>query len=125
MWRVFGESRLPDSSFTRHLPHAPLPEQGASMATLARWAACSRLSPSWALILTSEPLTLNVIVTIALPPAARTGGPLSADRRAVSCLNFNFYVCRRPRGADRIHYSICGRIIQSRRKPELRIVNAQ
>ena len=68
MCRVRGESSSPESSFTRHLPQAPLPEQGASMATLARCAAASRLSPTLALICTWEPLTMNVIDTMLHPP---------------------------------------------------------
>ena len=44
MWRLCRESSVPSVSFTRHLPQEPLPEQGASMATLARRAASSRLS---------------------------------------------------------------------------------
>ena len=56
MWRVRGESSSPETSRTLHLPQAPLPEQGASMATLARRAISSRLSPSAAWITTSAPL---------------------------------------------------------------------
>ena len=50
MWRVLGDSSSPFSSLTRHLPQAPLPEQGASMATLARCAMESSLSPLLALM---------------------------------------------------------------------------
>ena len=64
IWRVWGESRSPETSLTRHLPHAPLPEQGASMATLARRAASSRLSPSAAWRTTSAPLTRKVTETM-------------------------------------------------------------
>ena len=43
MWLVGRHSSSPDTSFTRHLPQEPLPEQGASMATLASRATSSRL----------------------------------------------------------------------------------
>ena len=46
MWRLFRVSSWPSTSLTRHLPQEPLPEQGASMATLARRASSSRLSPA-------------------------------------------------------------------------------
>ena len=35
----------PETSFTRHLPHEPLPLQGASMATLAALAASRMVLP--------------------------------------------------------------------------------
>ena len=48
IWLVGKDSSSPATSFTRHLPQAPLPEQGASMATLAPRATFSRLSPGLA-----------------------------------------------------------------------------
>lgn len=44
IWDVCGPVSSPETSFTRHLPHEPLPEHGASMATLALRAASSTLS---------------------------------------------------------------------------------
>ena len=46
MCRVLGLSTVPSTSLTRHLPQEPLPEQGASMATLARRASSRRFSPA-------------------------------------------------------------------------------
>ena len=41
IWLVGKDSSSPATSFTRHLPQEPLPEQGASMATFALRAASS------------------------------------------------------------------------------------
>ena len=52
MWPVCKPSTDPSSSFTRHLPQEPLPEQGASMATLAARAVSSKVSPGAAVAVT-------------------------------------------------------------------------
>ena len=44
IWEVCRPVTSPESSLTRHLPQEPLPEQGASMATLALRAASRMVS---------------------------------------------------------------------------------
>ena len=67
MWRLMGASRYPETSRTRHLPHTPLPEQGASMATLAFRATSRSFSPALAEMTTGSPLSKrNVMVNIAV-----------------------------------------------------------
>ena len=57
IWRVFLESSSPPSSFTRHFPQEPLPEQGASMTTLDFRAVSSRFSPAIVETVTFSPFS--------------------------------------------------------------------
>ena len=68
-WAVGRALTSPFRSLTRHLPQEPLPEQGASMATLALRATSRSFSPTVAEMETGVPVSkVKVMFGILLVP---------------------------------------------------------
>ena len=111
-----GASRAPEARRTRHLPHTPLPEQGASMATLAFRATSRSFSPGLASMDTLSPLSKRkVMVNIggSFPDQDFGSAPPSIAKpdRLVKDLSISPRTagCRRANAGTTVSGGPCGR----------------